>query len=329
VPDIPLSLAISYYDHVGDLLRGRVRAEGISLTVLELPVEEIFFRTVNFTEFDIAEFAMGKYVSLVAAGSPPIVAIPVFPSRVFRQSAFYVAARAGIHDAKDLAGRRVGIPEWAQTATIYARAYLQHQCGVPLRDVHWVQAGVNEAGRAEKVNLSLPQGVAIERIRDRSLNEKLLAGDLDAVISAREPEAFVAGDARIARLWPETRALEEKYYRETGIFPIMHAMVIKRATLDRNPWIAMNLFKAFEQAKVNAQQHLSKATTARVPFPGVYHAIAEAQRVFGEDPWPYGIEPNRRTLDAFLRFSHEQGVTARRVQVDELFPRELTAFSKT
>jgi 4,5-dihydroxyphthalate decarboxylase len=328
VPDIQLSLAISYYDHVGDLLRGRVRAEGISLTVLELPLEEVFFRTVHFAEFDVAEFSMGKYVSLVAAGDPPYVAIPVFPSRIFRQSAFYVATRAGIREAKDLAGRRVGIPEWAQTASIYARAYLQHQCGVPLRDVRWVQAGVNQAGRAEKVDLNLPEGVAIERVRDRSLNEMLLAGDLDAIVSAREPDAFVAADARIARLWPDTQALEEKYYRETGIFPIMHAILIKKTTLDRHPWIAMNLFTAFEQAKANAQRHLGRAVTSRVPFPGAYHAVAAAQRVFGQDPWPYGIEPNRRTLDAFLQFAHEQGVTRRRVQVEELFPRELSAFVK-
>lgn len=328
MPDIQLSLAISYYDHVSDLLRGRVRAEGISLTVLELPLEEVFFRTVHFAEFDVAEFSMGKYVSLVAAGDPPYVAIPVFPSRVFRQSAFYVATRTGIREARDLAGRRVGIPEWAQTASIYARAYLQHQCGVPLRDVRWVQAGVNQAGRAEKVDLELPEGVAIERIRDRSLNEMLLAGDLDAIVSAREPDSFVAGDARIARLWPDTQALEEKYYRETGIFPIMHAIVIKKTTLDRYPWIAMNLFTAFDQAKANAQMHLGRAVTSRVPFPGAYHAVAAAQRVFGEDPWPYGIEPNRRTLDAFLQFAHEQGVTRRRVQVEELFPRELSAFVK-
>src|SRR6266705_5938502 len=135
VPDIGLSLAISYYDHVSDLLRGRVRVEGVALTTIELPVEEIFFRTVKFTEFDVAEFSMGKYVSLVATGEPPFRAIPVFPSRVFRQSAFYVATRGPVREAKDLAGRRVGIPEWAQTAGIYARAYLQHQCGVPLRDI--------------------------------------------------------------------------------------------------------------------------------------------------------------------------------------------------
>src|SRR6266849_730753 len=161
-------MAISYYDHVSDLLRGRVRVEGVSLTAIELPVEEIFFRTVKFTEFDVAEFSMGKYVSLVATGEPPFRAIPVFPSRVFRQSAFYVSTREAFRDARGLVGRRVGIPEWAQTAGIYARAYLQHQCGVRLQDIRWVQAGVNEAGRAEKVKLSLPEGIAIEGIRDRS-----------------------------------------------------------------------------------------------------------------------------------------------------------------
>jgi 4,5-dihydroxyphthalate decarboxylase len=329
VPDIGLSLAISYYDHVSDLLRGRVRVEGVSLTTIELPVEEIFFRMVKFTEFDVAEFSMGKYVSLVATGEAPFRAIPVFPSRVFRQSAFYIATRAAIRDAKDLAGRRVGIPEWAQTAGIYARAYLQHQCGVQLRDIRWVQAGVNEAGRVEKVKLTLPEGVGIERVPDRSLSNMLLMGDLDAIISAREPTAFVARDPRIARLWPDTRTVEEAYYRETGVFPIMHVIAIKAATLDRHPWIAMNLYKAFAEAKANAQRHLGRAITSRVPFPWAYNAVAQAQTVFGEDYWPYGIEPNQRTLDAFLQYGFEQGVTNRRVRVEELFPRELGAFSKT
>jgi 4,5-dihydroxyphthalate decarboxylase len=284
---------------------------------------------VKFTEFDVAEFSMGKYVSLVATGEAPFRAIPVFPSRVFRQSAFYIATRAAIRDAKDLAGRRVGIPEWAQTAGIYARAYLQHQCGVQLRDIRWVQAGVNEAGRVEKVKLTLPEGVGIERVPDRSLSNMLLMGDLDAIISAREPTAFVARDPRIARLWPDTRTVEEAYYRETGVFPIMHVIAIKAATLDRHPWIAMNLYKAFAEAKANAQRHLGRAITSRVPFPWAYNAVAQAQTVFGEDYWPYGIEPNQRTLDAFLQYGFEQGVTNRRVRVEELFPRELGAFSKT
>ncbi len=328
MPEIELSLAISYYEHVSDLLRGRVRAEGIHLVTVDLPVEEIFFRMLMFTEWDVAEFSMAKYVALVGAGLPPFRAIPVFPSRMFRQSAIYVATGAAISGAADLAGRRVGIPEWAQTAGIYARAYLQHQGGVPLRDIHWVQAGVNQAGRMEKVRLSLPEGVRIEHIHDRSLNEMLLAGDLDAVISAREPSAFTARDPRISRLWPDHHALEEAYYRDTGIFPIMHVIVIKAATLDRHPWIAMNLFKAFDEAKGNSLRHLSSALKSQIPIPWSQDVVDQARALFGEDFWPYGIEPNRRTLAAFLQYCREQGVTNREVHIEELFPPQLGSFCK-
>lgn len=328
MPDLPLSLAISYYDHVSDLVRGRVRAEGISLTAMELPNEEIFFRMLHFGEWDVAEFSMGKYVALVGKGAAPFRAIPVFPSRMFRQSSCYVATKAGITGPADLAGRRVGIPEWAQTAGIYARAYLQHQCGVSLGDIHWVQAGVNEAGREEKVNLSLPAGVAVKKVRDRSLTEMLLSGDLDAMISAREPSAFLAGDARIVRLWPDSRMMEEEYFRSTGVFPIMHTMVIKSAMLDGNPWIAMNLFKAFEAAKTNSLRGLSAATTSRIPVAWSQQALRKAQEVFGEDCWPYGLEPNRCTLEAFLQYCREQGVTDRVVRAEELFPKEFAKLVK-
>jgi 4,5-dihydroxyphthalate decarboxylase len=328
VPDIRLSLAMSYYDHVSDLVRGKVRAEGITLIPTELPVEEIFFRTVMFAEWDVAECSMAKYVSLIGSGAPPFRAIPVFPSRVFRQSSFYVASRCGIREASDLAGRRIGIPEWAQTAGIYARAYLEHQCGIRLRDIQWVQAGVNEPGRVEKVKLQLPEGVAIERVADRSLNDMLLAGDLDGIISAREPKAFISHDPRVARLWPDYRVLEENYFRDTGIFPIMHAVVIRTETLNRYPWIAMNLYKAFEEAKENSLRQVFDLTTSSIPFAWSQQAALEARKVFGDDCWPYGIEPNRRTLDAFVQYCHEQGVTKDRVQVEDLFPKELRRFVK-
>ncbi len=329
MPDIPLTMAVTYFDHISDVMRGRVRPEGIDLTILQLPVEEIFFRMLNFEEWDVSEFALGKYVSLVAAGAAPFRAIPVFPSRVFRQSAVYAGATKSIREPKDLAGRRVGIPEWAQTACIYARGYLQHHWGLRLQDVRWVQAGVNEAGRKEKVKLSLPPGIEIEHVADRSLNEMMLAGDLDAMISAREPDAFLAGDPNMVRLWPETRALEEAYYRETGVFPIMHVIVIKNAVLDRHPWIATNLYKTFEQAKANTLRHIDSANSSRVPFAWAFEAVREAKRVFGDDFWPYGMEANRRTLDTFLQYAFEQGVTARRVAVEELFPKEVQAFSRT
>jgi 4,5-dihydroxyphthalate decarboxylase len=321
---LSLSIAMSNYEHVSDVMNGHIHPEGIDLMPMELPVEEIFFRMLNFLEWDVSEFSMAKYVSLVAADKAPFWAIPVFPSRVFRQSAFYVASGSGIEEPADLAGRRVGIPEWAQTAGVYARSYLQHQCGMQLKDIHWVQAGVNDSGRSEKVKLSLPSGVAIETVSDRSLNDLLLAGEIDAMISAREPASFIKRDPRIARLWPDYRTVEEDYYKNTGIFPIMHAVVIKKETLEQHPWIAMNLFKVFEEAKKRSLQRLSSLVNSRVAIPWSHIAVERAQTLFGEDVWPYGIEANRCTLEAFTQFCFEQGVTDRRVPLSELFPPQLT-----
>jgi len=324
MPGIQLSMAISDYDHVRDLVNGRVRAEGIDLIPMELPIEEIFYRMFSFAEWDVAEFSMAKYVSMIGAGMAPFRAIPVFPSRVFRQSAFYVATGASVRSPKDLVGKRIGIPEWAQTAGVYARAFLQHQCGIRLADIHWIQAGVNQPGRSEKATLSLPDGIKIEPIRDRSLNEMLLTGDLDGIISAREPSAFLARDPRIARLWPDYRSIEESYYRDTGVFPIMHVVVIRNEVLSRHPWIAMNLFRAFDEAKANSLKSLSSIVNSSVAVPWLHHAYDHAQTVFGENFWPYGIEGNQRTLEAFLQYCTEQGVIQRAMSVEELFPHELT-----
>jgi 4,5-dihydroxyphthalate decarboxylase len=328
MPGIQLSMAISNYDHVGDLVNGRVRPEGIELTAMEFPIEEIFFRMFSFSEWDVSEFSMAKYVSMVGTGTAPFRAIPVFPSRVFRQSAIYIATGATIKGPEDLAGRRIGVPEWAQTAGIYARAFLQHQCGVALASIHWVQGGVNQAGRTEKVHLSLPDGVKIEQVHDRSLNELLLSGDLDGIISAREPAGFLARDPRIARLWPDYRLIEETYYRQTGVFPIMHAIVIRNETLSRHAWIAMNLFRAFDEAKNNSLRRLSSIVNSRVAIPWLHEAYDHAREILGDDFWPYGIEANRRTLNAFLQYCREQGLTARTVAVEELFPREVSKFFK-
>lgn len=328
MPGIQLSLAIGNYDHVADLVNGRVRAEGIDLLPMALPIEEIFFRTVSFAEWDVSEFSMAKYVSLIGTGTAPFHAIPVFPSRVFRQSAIYVATSSNICGPEDLVGRRIGVPEWTQTAGIYARAFLQHQCDVPLKDIHWVQAGVNQAGRTEKVSLSLPDGVKIEQIPDRSLNELLLAGELDGIISAREPAAFLDHDSRIARLWPVYQPVEEKYYQETGVFPIMHVIVIKNETLHRHPWIAMNLYRAFDEAKAISLKRLSSIVNSPVAIPWLRQSYDRAQRVLGDNFWPYGIEANQPTLDAFLQYCGEQGVTQRAVSVEELFPREVSQIFK-
>lgn len=307
--NLSLSLAISPYDHARDL-----RPQGIDLTVLELPIEEIFFRFTRFREWHASEMSFGKTVSLMARPSPDIVPIPVFPSRVFRHSAIYIREKSNIKEPKDLEGRRVGIPEWAQTAGIYVRGLLQHEYGVDLARVSWVQAGVHQPGRVEKVKLDLPPGVRITPAPDKSLAQMLAGGELDAVISARDPGG--------RRLFQDYVPLEEQYFRKTGIYPIMHVIVLRRDTYERDRWIAMNLFKAFEEAKRASMERLVEIGLSNVPLPWLAEHARRWRELAGENFWPYGIDANRRTLDAFLKYSFEQGVTPRLLQVEELFAPE-------
>jgi 4,5-dihydroxyphthalate decarboxylase len=223
----------------------------------------------------------------------------------------------------DLAGRRVGVPEWAQTAGIYTRGALAHQYGVRLQDVEWVQGGVNQPGRAEKVELALPPGLRLTPVADRTLDGMLRDGALDAVITARPPASFSAGHPDVARLFPDPVPVEAEYFRKTGVFPIMHVVAIRRDLFDRHPWVAMNLLAAFEEAKRRSVARTLDVAAARFPIPWGYAHAAAARALFGDDPFPYGLEPNRPTLEAFLGFAHEQGVCRRRLTPEELFPPEV------
>ncbi|MGE5537037.1 MAG: 4,5-dihydroxyphthalate decarboxylase [Gemmatimonas sp.] len=318
--DIHLTLASKAYDHFQDLKDGSVKPEGISLTCLTLYPTDVFFRQIEFREFEVSELSLCKHVALIAEGRTDFVGLPVFPLRMFRQSAFYVRRGGPVTSVKDIAGRRCGVPEWAQTATVYARGWLHHHCGVPLQSVEWVQAGSNEAGRVEKVDLSLPDGVRYRQVADRSLNELLLAGDIDCMISATPPLGSHGADAPIVRLFPDARAAEEDYFRATGVFPIMHTVVIRRDVHERYPWAAMNLLLAFEEAKRRSVERLSQLS---IRYPMAWapeHLKRTGALLFGGgEYWPYGLEPNRTTINAFLTYCHEQGITRRRVAAEELF----------
>ena len=320
-----LTLATTDYDHVRDLHNGAVRADGITLTGFVLPIEEITFRFIKNREWDVSELSMGKFIGYAAQGNSPFVGIPVFPSRVFRHSAFYVRTDRSIRSPKDLEGKSVGIPEWAQTAGIYARGFLSETAGVDLKKIKWVQAGVNEAGREEKVEFKLPTGMQYQQRRESSLSAMLLSGEIDAVLSARVPDAFVNGGSKVARLFPDFRGDEMRYYKKTGIHPIMHIVTLRRAVFERYPWVAMNLLKAFEHAKQRSLARIRDLTVSGIPLPWVASIADECARDFGPDPFPYGLEENRKTLDAFCRFAHEQGVTAKQLAPDDLFPKEVRA----
>jgi 4,5-dihydroxyphthalate decarboxylase len=328
--DLPLTLGICDYDHVKDLKTGAVKPEGIDLTVIHTDKpEDVFGRIMRFREWDVSEMSFGRYVSLLSQGANDFTAIPVFPSRVARLSAFYVPSDTGIADASELAGKRIGVPEWAQTATIYARGWLAEEAGVDLAGVHWIQTGVENPGRPEPVELNLPAGIAIERVTDRSLWQMALAGELDAFIAAQMPEAMVAGDTRVRRLFPDHRAAEEAYHAKTGIFPIMHVMVIMNDVLAAHPWAAMNLYNALDRAKNNSIARLISGTRSYIPVPWGFVDALNAQKRFGPDFWPNGLEPNRPTLEAFLRFANAQGVTHRALKPEDLFFPSTLTFTKT
>jgi 4,5-dihydroxyphthalate decarboxylase len=325
---LALTLALSDYDHVRDLTSRAVRVNGIEITHLDLTIEEIFFRFAKFREWDVSEMSMGKYVAGLSQGDTSLTAIPVFPSRVFRHSSIFVRRDGQVSAPADLRGKRVGVPEWAQTAAVYTRALVMHEFGIPLDEIEWVQAGVGEAGRDEKVAPKLPPGVRLVPVADKTLDEMLLRGEIDAVFTARPLPSFLAGDQRVRRLFEEFRSVEEDYYRRTRIFPIMHVIALRRDVFAAAPWVATNLMTAFEEAKRRSIARVTEATASRIPVPWGYDTAARTQAIFGPDYFPYGVEANRRTLDAFLQYAFEQGVCHRRLAVDELFPAEVRSRTK-
>jgi 4,5-dihydroxyphthalate decarboxylase len=324
--DIHLTLASKDYDHLQDLKNGSVKPEGIALTCINMPPTDVFHRFLTYKEWEVSELSMSKYCSLLAEDRADMIGLPVFPTRVFRQSSVYIRRGGPIKNPEDMKGKRCGIPEWAQTATTYARGWLAHNVGVPLDSIDWVQGGINEPGRAEKVNLALPPGIRLKTVSDRSLNDLLLAGEIDCIICASPPRASVGAKPEIVPLLPDTQAAEEAYFRQTGIIPIMHLIVLRKDVYQRNPWIAMNLLLAFEEAKQRSIERLT-SRSPRYAIPWIRLYIQRMQDLlFGDgEYWPYGLEPNRRTLEAFLTYCHEQGICRRKLAPEELFaPETLT-----
>lgn len=323
--DLRLSLAISDYVHTRDIADGRIKPVGIDLIVNNLSFEQAAFRFGANREFDISEFSFANYCALLSAPDADLVALPVFPSRVFRHSSIYINEGSGIRSAADLKGRRVGIPQWSQTATVYVRGYLQHDADVPLASVKWVQAGLDQAGRRDPIDVRLPAGVVVETRPDHTLNDMLIDGEIDAIITARPPRCFMERQSGVKRLFRDCRAEEERYFAKTGIFPIMHVIALKRQVYEANPWIARNLFDAFETAKRASIKRLYNIQSSYLPTGWIPDDLERIHRVlFGQgEPWPYGLEFNRSTIDPFLMFCAEQGITQRLLSPAELFPKEV------
>jgi 4,5-dihydroxyphthalate decarboxylase len=317
---LPLSIAVGNYDRVRPLMDGTVQIDGVDPVFMGLEPEEIFFRAFRGNQFDVCELSLSSYAVKTAKGDCPYVAIPVFPSRMFRHSAFYIRKDSGIRKPEDFRGRRIGLPEYQLTACVWCRIILEEEYGVKPHEIRWVRGGIEQAGRIEKINLDLPPNVTIEDIPpERTLSEMLDAGELDGIVGPRAPLGFVHGNPNIGWLFQDPQAAAKEYFRRRNIFPIMHVLGVRRSIVEQHPWLPAALLKAFTAAKDHALEMLSFTAALQVSLPFTVEQAHESQQLIGKDFWSYGLENNRHVLDSFLKHHHAQGLSSRRVKVDELF----------
>ncbi|MCX2726624.1 hypothetical protein OO015_03840 [Thermomicrobium sp. 4228-Ro] len=315
-----LSFAAAPYDRIMPLVDGRVSPRGIELIYLPQVVEETFWRMARFQEYDVAEFSLSSYLIARDRGEPRLTAIPVFPSRMFRHSAIYVNTRTGIRQPRDLIGRRVGIPEYQLTALLWVRGILADDYGVRPEDIEWYVGGEERAGRREKLPLELPSTIRLHPIPEgTTLNELLVNGALDALIAPRAPSSFLTGHPAVARLFPNYREVDADYYRRTRIFPIMHVVVIRDDILERYPWVARNLYEAFERARQLAFAELRQTAALAAMLPWLPAELERTCAILGDEYWTYGVDANRHVLETAIRYAIEQGLIRQRFTVEDLF----------
>jgi 4,5-dihydroxyphthalate decarboxylase len=321
VSRLALTFACCRYDRMEAIREGSVVPEGVDLNCLTLKSgREVFDRMVGGQEFDVAELSASEFISLAGGGDDRFVALPVFPSRVFRHGYIFINTRSGIRTPEDLAGKRVGLPLYTQTAAIWARGHLRHQFGVDLAAIRWVQGAVEQAGTHGKPHAPpLLRPVAIEQNASGEPLSMLLArGEVDALIGSRKPENF-GRHPDIARLFPDYRALERELYQNSKIFPIMHLIAMRRDLYERHPWLATSFYNAFVESKRRALARMRYAGSLAVMLPWLQSEIEEIDAVFGGDAWPYGIEPNRPTLQALIQYMVEQHFISEAIPIEDLF----------
>lgn len=328
--NLELSYAGHRSDRVEDLYFGLVKPEAIDLHFVALPPFQAFNRFMR-GEFDCGEMSFSTYVIKVAQsrldGRPlPFVAIPVFPSRTFRHGSIYVNKAAGITGPEGLVGRRVGVPEYQMTAAVWARGFLQHQHGVEPSSIEWVTGGLQSPGRKPIMNLEYPN-ISIRHEESKTLNDMLVTGEIEALIAPQMPPAIRAGRPEVGRLFADLAAVEQAYYRETGLFPIMHAVVIRREVYERHPWAAVSLYQAFERAKDNCLARISVEEPVPLSLPWSGSLREQTVKMMGEDFWPYGIEKNRKVIEALCQYTWEQGLTPVKADIADMFAASVVKFS--
>lgn len=323
-----LTLAMWDYDRTEALRSGVVKPEGIDLNYITMPVRETFFRMLRDQEFDASEMSFASYTLSLEEENPRFIAIPVFPSRLFRHHSIYVNVNSGINAPKDLIGKKVGVPEWELTAGVWIRGILSEYYHVPLSSVTYFTGGEEEAGRKEKLSVrNLPKDVKLVSISpDKTLSKMLDEGEIDALYTPRTPSCYSPGSKNVRRLFANPDAEEEKYYSETKIFPIMHTVVIRRDKYNANPWIARSLYKAFLEAQQITYRNILEASNdgaLKIMLPWIGSFASEVVKKLGtRNYWAYGVDQNKHVLETFLKYAEEQGLSKRRRKIEEIFAHE-------
>jgi 4,5-dihydroxyphthalate decarboxylase len=318
-----LSLACGRNDRTAALLSDLVHADGIELTCLSIEPVQLFERQLQRQEFDVAEMSLSAYIALKSRSIDDFTALPIFTSRLFRHSYIFVGADAGISEPADLRGRTIGVPEYHMTAALFIRGMLRDEYSLAASDVSWVQGGQENPGRQERISLELPPEIALRHEPALSLDTLLLDGGIDALVTATAPPSWRTGDPRVRRLFDDPVEAATQWYRKTRIYPIMHAIVVRTSVLNAHPWVGQSLYDAFVASKNIGMAGLEADGVSAVALPFTDVRVEEAHRLLGPDLWPYGVAPNLPTLEAAARYSFEQGISRKRMEVGQLFSHRL------
>jgi 4,5-dihydroxyphthalate decarboxylase len=314
-----LSFSVGDYDRNRPLYDGTVQIDGVDPLFTLLSPEEMFFRSFRYQDFDVSELSFSSYLVKHANGDCPYIALPVFLSRAFRHTSIYVR-KDRIKTPQDLKGKRIGVPEYQLTANVWARAILEDDYGVRPADVTWVRGGIDQPGRQEKIKIRLPADVRmVDAPSDTTISDMLDRGEIEGFMAPRAPFGAARHNPDIGWLFDDPTTAAKDYYKRTRIFPIMHVLGLRKTLADKHPWLPGTLLKAFEQSKAAALAKLSDTSATKVTLPFVEEQLKAARETMGEDYWAYGVESSRQTLEAFTRHHHAQGLSSRRVAVEELF----------
>jgi 4,5-dihydroxyphthalate decarboxylase len=318
MPDVSITVASGDYDRVRALRDGTVGIAGCAVSYSTVEANALFTRNLKNQEFDVSEMSFSTYITLKDRGAHHYTAVPVFLSRAFRHSAIFVRMDR-IASPADLKGRRVGTPEYLTTMLVWMRGLLSDEYGIAPSDLRWRLGGMEQP--SQKTAPPDPvAGVEIENIpAGKTLAGMLADGELDALFTARPPSCFLKGAPNVGRLFADTRAVEQAYYKKSGIYPLMHAVGIRNSLVARHPWMARAVFDAFLKAKEMALADLQKLAAFSVTLPWVEAEYRATQAVLGKDIWPYGLAENRKAVETLCRYLHEQGFTGRRMAPEELF----------